>query len=55
MKKTEARTYYLAKTLRRKATAKRTLSAERAKVKLPYKSEHLSEDELKQGLARLAT
>jgi hypothetical protein len=45
--------YYLKNAQQRRASAKRSLSAERAKVKLPYKSEHLSDEELKEGLARL--
>jgi hypothetical protein len=38
----------------KKAVEKRTLASERAKIKLPYKPEHVTEEQIKFAVAQLA-
>lgn len=52
--KRSAKSTYLVQSQRKKEVVKRTLATERAKVKLPYKPEHVKNQELKEAMASLA-
>lgn len=45
---------YIVQTQKRRESVKRTLASERAKIKIPYKPEHIDREKLREAIAHLA-